>query len=706
VSRDPEADAAGLPEVDEPPLEVRARHAELCRTLDENAFRYYVLDAPTVSDAEYDTLMRELRELEEQHDGLRTPDSPTQKVMGTFSTDFTPVDHLERLLSLGNVFDEAELREWAARVAKEAPAARYLCELKIDGLAVALVYREGRLVRAATRGDGRTGEDITPNVRTLTGVPERLTGDDVPAVLEVRGEVFLATEDFARLNAGLVAEGRAPFANPRNAAAGSLRQKDPRITASRPLSLTLHGIGAREGWEPTSQSEAYAQLGAWGLPVSTYFEVFDELDGALAYIAHWGEHRHDVTHEIDGVVVKVDQISLQRRLGATSSAPRWAIAHKYPPEEATTRLLDIQVNVGRTGRVTPFAYMEPVQVGGVMVKLATLHNAGEVARKDVRIGDTVVVRRAGDVIPEVVGPVVALRDGSERLFVMPTHCRECGTLLKQVREGDKDLRCPNHRACPAQLRERVFSMAGRNALDIEGLGYEAARSLTEQAIVQDEGDVLLLDADKLATSAFYTTKDGALSAAARQLLASLEEVKQRPLWRWLVALSIRHVGAPTARDLARHFRSMDRVQAASAEELASVDGVGPVVAQTVAEYFAVDWHREVVEKWRRAGASLVDDGADEGPRPLEGVTVVVTGTLTSYSRDGATEAVQERGGKVTSSVSKKTDFVVVGTDPGASKYDKAVKLGLPLLDDAGLTVLLERGPDAAREVALVPDVEA
>ncbi|MCW2714023.1 MAG: ligA [Frankiales bacterium] len=706
MSRDPEADAAGLPEVDEPPLEVRARHAELCRTLDENAFRYYVLDAPTVSDAEYDTLMRELRELEEQHDGLRTPDSPTQKVMGTFSTDFTPVDHLERLLSLGNVFDEAELREWAARVAKEAPAARYLCELKIDGLAVALVYREGRLVRAATRGDGRTGEDITPNVRTLTGVPERLTGDDVPAVLEVRGEVFLATEDFARLNAGLVAEGRAPFANPRNAAAGSLRQKDPRITASRPLSLTLHGIGAREGWEPTSQSEAYAQLGAWGLPVSTYFEVFDELDGALAYIAHWGEHRHDVTHEIDGVVVKVDQISLQRRLGATSSAPRWAIAHKYPPEEATTRLLDIQVNVGRTGRVTPFAYMEPVQVGGVMVKLATLHNAGEVARKDVRIGDTVVVRRAGDVIPEVVGPVVALRDGSERLFVMPTHCRECGTLLKQVREGDKDLRCPNHRACPAQLRERVFSMAGRNALDIEGLGYEAARSLTEQAIVQDEGDVLLLDADKLATSAFYTTKDGALSAAARQLLASLEEVKQRPLWRWLVALSIRHVGAPTARDLARHFRSMDRVQAASAEELASVDGVGPVVAQTVAEYFAVDWHREVVEKWRRAGASLVDDGADEGPRPLEGVTVVVTGTLTSYSRDGATEAVQERGGKVTSSVSKKTDFVVVGTDPGASKYDKAVKLGLPLLDDAGLTVLLERGPDAAREVALVPDVEA
>jgi len=701
VSAQQGSDGASI--VDGIPVAVRARHAELCRALDENAFRYYVLDAPTMSDAEYDTLMRELREIEEHHDGLRTADSPTQKVMGTFSTDFTPVDHLERLLSLGNVFDEAELREWAARVAKEAPAARYLCELKIDGLAVALVYREGRLVRAATRGDGRTGEDITPNVRTLASVPEQLTGDDVPAELEVRGEVFLATEDFARLNAGLVAEGRAPFANPRNAAAGSLRQKDPRITASRPLSLTLHGIGAREGWDPQTQSEAYAQLGAWGLPVSTYLEVFDDLEGALGYIARWGEHRHDVTHEIDGVVVKVDQLSLQRRLGATSSAPRWAIAHKYPPEEATTRLLDIQVNVGRTGRVTPFAYMEPVQVGGVMVKLATLHNAGEVARKDVRIGDTVVVRRAGDVIPEVVGPVVALRDGSERLFVMPTHCRECGTLLRPIREGDKDLRCPNHRACPAQLRERVFSMAGRNALDIEGLGYEAARSLTEQGIVEDEGDVLLLDAEQLATSAFYTTKGGALSAAARQLLASLEQVKQRPLWRWLVALSIRHVGAPTARDLARHFRSMDRVQAASVEELAAVDGVGPVVAQTVAEYFAVDWHREIVDKWRRAGASLVDDGADVGPRPLEGVTVVVTGTLTSYSRDGATEAVQERGGKVTSSVSKKTDFVVVGTDPGASKYDKAVKLGLPLLDNAGLTVLLEQGQEAARGVALTPE---
>ncbi len=677
----------------------RLQHAELSRLLEEHGFRYYVLDSPTVADAEYDRLMAQLRTLEDAHPDLRTPDSPTQKVMGAYSTDFAPVEHLERLMSLGNVFDADELHAWAARAQKEAPQARWLCELKIDGLAVALVYRHGRLERAATRGDGRTGEDITRNVRTLRQVPDQLVGADVPPLLEVRGEVFIATEDFRRLNEQLVADGRAPFANPRNAAAGSLRQKDPRTTAGRPLSLTLHGIGAREGWEPASQSEAYAQLARWGLPVSSRAEVFDDLDGVLGYIAHWGEHRHDVEHEIDGVVVKVDQVPLQRRLGATSSAPRWAIAHKYPPEEVTTRLLDIQVNVGRTGRVTPFAYMEPVQVGGVMVKLATLHNADEVRRKGVLIGDTVVVRRAGDVIPEVVGPVAALRDGSERTFVMPTHCPECGSELRQAREGDKDLRCPNSRSCPAQLRERVFSLAGRAALDIEGLGYEAARSLTEQGLVQDEGDVLLLDEEQLLTSAFYTTRNGHLSAAGRQLLASLEVVKGRPLYRWLVGLSIRHVGAPTARDLARHFRSLDRIVDAGVEELAAVDGVGPVVAQTVHDFFAVDWHREVVEKWRRAGAVLADDTEQEGPRPLEGLSVVVTGTLPSYSRDGATEAVQERGGKVTGSVSKKTDFVVVGADPGASKYDKAVRLGLPLLDDDGFTVLLQQGADAARAVA-------
>jgi len=680
--------------------DVRVRHAELSRQLEEHAFRYYVLDAPTASDAEYDAAMRELRGLEERAPELRTPDSPTQKVMGTWSTDFAPVQHLERLMSLGNVFDREELEAWAGRVHKEVgDAARWLCELKIDGLAVALVYERGVLVRAATRGDGRTGEDITANVRTLRSVPARLTGDDVPALLEVRGEVFIASDDFAALNERLGAQGRAPFANPRNAAAGSLRQKDPRVTASRPLSLTLHGIGRREGWEPETQSGAYGQLQRWGLPVSSRFEVFGELAGALGYIAHWGEHRHDVEHEIDGVVVKVDQLALQRRLGATSSAPRWAIAHKYPPEEVTTKLLDIDVNVGRTGRVTPFAFLEPVVVGGVTVKLATLHNQDEVRRKGVRIGDTVVVRRAGDVIPEVVGPVAALRDGSEREFAMPTHCPECGTELRPAREGDKDLRCPNARSCPAQLRERVFAMAGRAALDIEGLGYEAARSLTEQGLVQDEGDVLLLDEERLSASSFYTNKAGGLSASARLLLQSLEQARTRPLWRFLVAMSIRHVGAPTAQDLARHFRSLQRIEGASVEELAAVDGVGPVVAQAVADWIAVDWHREVVAKWRQAGAALADEGAETGPRPLEGVTVVVTGTLEHYSRDGATEAVQARGGKVTGSVSKKTGFVVVGAEPGASKYDKAVQLALPVLDDAGFTVLLEQGPDAARAVA-------
>jgi DNA ligase (NAD+) len=689
--------------VDGVPAEVRERHAELSRALDENAFRYYVLDAPTVSDAEYDAMMGELRTLEEAHESLRTPDSPTQKVMGTVSTDFTPVDHLERLMSLGNVFTEDDLREWAGRARKEAAAARWLCELKIDGLAVALVYRDGRLVRGATRGDGRTGEDITPNVRTLRQVPAVLTGDGVPPLLEVRGEVFISTTDFALINERLLAEGKAPFANPRNAAAGSLRQKDPRVTASRPLSLTLHGIGAREGWEPESQSAAYEQLAAWGLPVSQHHRVLDDLDGVLDYIAHWGEHRHDVEHDIDGVVVKVDQVPLQRRLGATSSAPRWAIAHKYPPEEAITELRAIWVSVGRTGRATPFAQLEPVQVGGVTVQNATLHNQYEVHRKDVRVGDRVVVRRAGDVIPEVLAPVDPEREGRGEPWVMPTACPECQTPLRQMREGDKDLRCPNARSCPAQLRERVFAMASRAALDIEGLGYEAARSLTEQGLVEDEGDVLLLDEQALARSEFYTTKSGGLSAQARQLLASLEAVRARPLWRWLVAMSIRHVGAPTARDLARHFGTMERLEAATLEELSAVDGVGPVVAQAVVDWFSVDWHRGVVDKWRQAGAVLADTTADEGPRPLEGVSVVVTGTLASYSRDSAKEAVEALGGKVIGSVSKKTDFVVAGRDPGASKYDKAVKLGVPMLDDAGLTVLLEQGPEAARAVAVVPE---
>ena len=682
--------------VDGVPVEVRERHAELSRSLEENAFRYYVLDAPTVSDAEYDAQLRELVSLEEAHPTLRTPDSPSQKVMGTISTDFTPVDHLERLMSLGNVFSEDELREWAARARKEAADARWLCELKIDGLAVALVYRDGRLVRGATRGDGHTGEDITPNVRTVRSVPTKLTGEDVPPLLEVRGEVFIATADFTALNERLVEEGKAPFANPRNAAAGSLRQKDPRVTASRPLSLILHGIGARDGWSPSTQSEAYSQLEQWGLPVSQHHRVFDDLDGVLGYIAHWGEHRHDVEHEIDGVVVKVDQVALQRRLGATSSSPRWAIAHKYPPEEATTKLHDIRVNVGRTGRVTPFAYMEPVQVGGVMVKLATLHNQDEVKRKDVRIGDTVVVRRAGDVIPEVVGPVAALRDGTEREFVMPTHCPECGTELGRP-EGEVDVRCPNTVSCPAQLRESVFHFAGRGAMDIDGLGYETAIALLQAGRLSDIGGVFHLTAESFEGLRGFGAKK------VDQILRGIEVARDRPLWRLLVGLSIRHVGPTAAQDVARQFRSLDAIMAATTEELAAVDGVGPVVAQALHDWFTDPRHREIVERIRDGGARLADEGADEGPRPLEGVTVVITGTLSSWSRDGATEAVQGLGGKVTGSVSKKTDFVVVGADPGASKYEKAVKLGVPMLDDAGLAALLESGPDAARELAVAPE---
>ena len=677
------------------PVQALARHAELAQQVEEHAFRYYVLAQPTVTDAAYDGAMHELQALEEQHPSLRTPNSPTQRVMETYATDFTPVQHLERLMSLDNVFTAEELRAWAGRVAKEVgDTARLLCELKIDGLAVALVYRDGRLVRAATRGDGRTGEDITPNVRTLASVPQRLVGDDVPPLLEVRGEVFIATEDFTRLNERLVAEGRPPFANPRNAAAGSLRQKDPRVTATRPLRLTLHGIGRREGWEPASQSEAYRQLGQWGLPVSSRFAVVDDLDGALSYIDRWGEHRHDVEHEIDGVVVKVDQLALQRRLGATSKAPRWAIAHKYPPEEATTKLLDIKVNVGRTGRVTPFAFMEPVLVGGVMVKLATLHNQDEVLRKGVLIGDTVVVRRAGDVIPEVVGPVAALRDGTETAFVMPTHCPECGTELGRP-EGEVDVRCPNTVSCPAQLRESIFHIAGRGALDIDGLGYETAIALLQAGRVETIGDVFHL------TEASFEGLRGFGPKKIAQVLQGVQAARDRPLWRLLVGLSIRHVGPTAAQDVARHFRTLDAVMAASTDELAAVDGVGPVVAQALAHWFADPRHREIVERLRAGGARFADEGSGDGPRPLEGVTVVVTGTLVSHSRDGATEAVQALGGKVTGSVSKKTDFVVVGADPGQSKYDKAVKLGVPVLDDDGFGVLLAEGPEAARAVAIV-----
>jgi len=673
--------------------DARQRHALLAQEVEDLAYRYYVLAQPTASDADYDAKMKELNALEERWPDLRTPDSPTQKVMESLSTDFAAVAHIERMLSLDNVFTDEEFEAWAHRATREVPVPAWLCELKIDGLAVDLVYEEGRLTRAATRGDGTTGEDVTLNVRTIESVPSRLTGRAVPRLLEVRGEVFLPAAAFEQINARLVEAGRAPFANPRNAAAGSLRQKDPRVTASRPLALTVHGIGAREGFDPASQSAAYDALQELGLPMSSRYEVVGSLADVRRYVAHWGDHRHDVEHEIDGVVIKVDDFGLQRRLGATARAPRWAVAWKYPPEEVNTKLRNITVNVGRTGRVTPFGELEPVHVGGVTVSTATLHNADEVRRKGVLIGDLVVVRRAGDVIPEIVGPVVAVRDGSEREYEFPTHCPVCGTALVRP-EGEADARCPNTRSCPAQLRERLFHVGSRGALDIEVLGYKAAAALLDCGVVQDEGDLFALDEQQLAGCEFFTKKDGTLSANARRLLDQLAQAKERPLWRVLVALSIRHVGPEVARPLARAFGSIDEIEAADADRLAEIDGVGPTIAQAVREWFDVDWHREIVAKWRAAGMVMAEERRDEGPGPLTGLSVVVTGTLAAFSRDAAAAAVQERGGKVSGSVSKKTSFVVVGDSPG-SKYDKAVQLGVPVLDEDGFDVLLESGPDAA-----------
>jgi len=678
-------------------------HAELAHEVEEHRFRYYVLDQPSVADGAYDALIRRLEEIEVAHPELRTPESPTQTVGGAVSTLFTPVTHLERLLSLDNVFSDEELVAWTERALRgfgdeKSP---WLCELKIDGLAVDLVYENGRLVRAATRGDGYTGEDVTPNVRTLENVPGRLTGP-TPALLEVRGEVFFPAAGFADLNASLVEAGKAPFANPRNAAAGSLRQKDPRVTASRPLRLTLHGLGRTEGFDPATQSAAYEAMQELGLPVSSRYQVVDGVEAIQSYIAYWGAHRHDIEHEIDGVVVKVDRRSVQRRLGATSKAPRWAVAFKYPPEEVTTKLHDIRVNVGRTGRVTPFGFMEPVLVAGSTVSLATLHNANEVVRKGVLIGDTVVLRKAGDVIPEIVGPVVELRDGTERPFVMPTHCPECGTPLAPATEDDVDIRCPNARSCPAQLRERLFHLAGRGAFDIDRFGYETAIALLDGGLVVDEGGVFDLTADQLLTVPFFRKKDGGLSANGSLLLTGLEKAKAQPLWRVLVALSIRHVGPEAARPLAARFGSMAALRAVSLDELAEVEGVGPVIAQALLDWFAVDWHAAIVDRWAAAGVRMEDEPstAPGGPQILAGTTVVITGTLADYSRETAADAVTERGGKVVGSVSKNTDFVVVGADPGRSKYDKAVKLGRPMLDDAGFALLLTEGPDSAKRVAV------
>ncbi|KRB77136.1 aromatic ring-opening dioxygenase LigA [Nocardioides sp. Root190] len=695
--------AADLPVV---PPEAREEHATLSDEVEEARWRYYVLDQPTLSDADFDQRMQRLEELEEEFAELRTPDSPTQKVGGAVATDFTAVDHLQRMESLDNAFSFEELAAWHTRLGRdgiEDPA--LLCELKVDGLAINLLYENGRLVRALTRGDGRTGEDVTPNVKTIQAVPHRLSGTDefpVPEQVEVRGEVFLPAEAFEALNVTMTEAGKPAFANPRNAAAGSLRQKDPRVTATRALGMVCHGIGARTGFEPRAQSQAYEALAAWGLPVSEQVRVVGSLEDVEGYITNAGEHRHTIVpYEIDGVVVKVDDVALQRRLGSTSRAPRWAIAFKYPPEEVNTELLAIEVNTGRTGRVTPYGVMKPVKVAGSTVEMATLHNGYEVRRKDVRPGDTVILRKAGDVIPEIVGPVLALRPEGLPEWEMPTECPSCATTLVEQKEGDKDRRCPNHEHCPAQVRERVFHVAGRGAFDVEGLGYEAAVALLDAGAIANEGDIFDLTAERVLTAPLFTRaakKDEAgpqLSANGEKLLANLGERKASvPLWRVLVALSIRHVGPSAARALATEFGSMAAIRAASEDELAAAEGVGPTIAAAVIEWFGVAWHTEIVDKWTASGVAMADERDESVERTLEGLTIVVTGSLQDFSRDSAKEAILSRGGKASGSVSKKTDFVVIGESAG-SKADKAEQLGVPILDEDGFKQLLENGPPSS-----------
>ncbi len=663
----------------------KLRVEELRDRINYHAYRYYVLDSPEISDAEYDELVRELRELEERYPELVTPDSPTQRVGVAPADLFAPVEHRAPMLSLDNAFSPEELKAWATRVEKAlAEPVTYACELKIDGVAVALTYERGRLVRGATRGDGRVGEDITANVRTVRTVPPRLLVEDPPAVLEVRGEIYLPVRAFEELNAELTAAGARPFANPRNAAAGSLRQKDPKVTASRPLALWVHSFGDAEGIEFTSHSGFLAWCRKAGLPVPPTSETRPDLDGVLAYIDHWQERRHDVDYEIDGVVVKVDRIDQQRELGATSHAPRWAIAYKFPPEERTTLLRRIDVHTGRTGKVTPFAVLEPVVVGGVTVTYATLHNEDEVRRKDVREGDTVIVRRAGDVIPEIVGPVLSKRPKGAKPWRFPETCPSCGTRLVRP-EGEADRRCPNT-ACPSRNVEWLFSFASRGAMDIEGLGYMTVVQLLERGLVKDPGDIYRLTAEDLATL------EGFAERSISNLLASIERSKDRPLWRLLVALNIRHVGEHVAQLLARAFGSIDALAAASVEEIDAVPGIGPAIARSVWEWFHDPANLALIEKLRAAGVRMAEE-APAGPAeqgPLAGKTIVLTGTLPSLTREEATRLAQEAGAHVASSVSRKTDFVLAGESPG-SKLARAIELGVEVIDEQEFLRRLGRG---------------
>ncbi|CAB4655565.1 unannotated protein [freshwater metagenome] len=668
----------------------RQRIDELTQEIRDHQFKYYVLDKPTITDAQFDALLAELTALEAKHPELRADDSPTLNIGGGFATSFEQHDHIEKMMSLDNVFDLTELTTWFERTEKETPVKQWLCELKVDGLAINLLYESGNLTRALTRGNGVTGEDVTLNVKTIKNLPHTLSGKNIPSLIEVRGEVFFPLDAFAELNASLEESGKPLFANPRNGAAGSLRQKDPRITAQRPLSVVVHGIGACEGATFASQSDAYEMLKSWGLPTSERYRVLKNRKEVTEFISEYEKHRHDIEHEIDGVVIKVNQFDQQNALGFTSRAPKWAIAFKYPPEEVTTRLLDIKVSVGRTGRVTPFAFMEPVKVAGSTVTNATLHNAQEVVRKGILIGDVVVIRKAGDVIPEVLGPVIEKRTGSEKPFIMPTHCPDCGSELRAISEGDIDIRCPNTQFCPAQLRERIYYIGSRAALDIDVLGYESAQALLSDKIIDDESDLFDLTAEKLSKSEFFQKKDGTAGANAEKLLIALEKAKSRPLWRTLVALSIRHVGPTAAQSLASTFGSIEGIASASAQDLAQVDGVGATIADSLIDWFSQAWHRDIITQWTNAGVTTINVVGQSAPQTLAGLTFVVTGGLVDFTRDGIAEVIALHGGKSSSSVSKKTDYLLVGADPG-SKLAKAQELGVAIIDEAQFKKLLARG---------------
>ncbi|WP_061962639.1 NAD-dependent DNA ligase LigA [Demequina aurantiaca] len=700
-----------------PADDARARHQELVQEIEAHRAAYYGDDAPAVSDAEYDALERELRDLEALHPEFATPDSPTRTVgAASVPTGFASVKHRERMMSLDNAFGIDEVEAWLARVGKEAGDEEIVCEPKIDGLSISLTYVDGELTRGVTRGDGTTGEDVTANVKTISTIPARLTGA-APALVEIRGEVFLPVAAFEELNARLVAEGKDPYANPRNTAAGSLRQKNSDITASRPLDVTTYALGALD-WGDTpvderasTQSGIYDVLADWGLPVSGFTAVLRGRGAIEDYLADLESKRHDLVHEIDGAVLKVNSRAAQAELGFTSRAPRWAIAYKFAPEEVHTTLEDIRVDVGRTGRVTPYGVMTPTVVAGSTVTFATLHNAHEVARKGVRIGDTVVLRKAGDVIPEIVGPVVAARTGDEREWTMPANCPSCGTALAEQKEGDKDLRCPNSEFCPAQIVDRIAFIGARGAFDVEVLGEKAAHALVESGVLANEAGLFSLTEDDLRRVPLLTyeadqkltkkqveagqtgRRAGDVSANGLKLLANLEQAKSQALWRVVVALSIRHVGPTASRALATEFGSMDAIRAADAETLAAVEGVGPVIAEAVVQWFSVPWHVNIVDSWAAAGVRMEDERDDSAPATLAGLTIVATGSLENFTRDSVKEAIIAHGGKAASSVSKNTDYVVAGAGAG-SKAAKAEQLGVTILDEAAFEVLLEQGPEA------------